>query len=105
MKKVRATWTSGLFAGLVLVFIALSISGCGAVGSSSSTTIGNTSISLTQAPPGTLAANGTAKARARRDRTERRIKGSLFQFWDVYLFQFNGDFSVDFRYRSKAGSG
>ncbi len=60
MKKVRATWTSGLFAGLVLVFLALSISGCGAVGSSPSTTSGNATITLTQAPPGTLAANGTA---------------------------------------------
>lgn len=61
MTKVCVPRVSELFAGLLLVFLTLNISGCGVTGSSSSTPpSGNSTIAFTQAPPSTLAANGTA---------------------------------------------
>jgi hypothetical protein len=60
VKKVRAMSASELFVGLILVVLALNISGCGSSGSSSSTLPGNVTIALSQAPPTTLAINGTA---------------------------------------------
>ena len=63
MEKVRATWTFEMFLGATLLFLAVSLSGCGAVGSSTSVTShpsGTISTSITQAPPSSLAANGTA---------------------------------------------
>jgi nuclear pore complex protein Nup62 len=62
VRKVRALWVSELFAGLLLIVLALNISGCGSVGSAPSnpSPSGNATIAITQAPPSTLAANGTA---------------------------------------------
>ena len=60
MKKVRAQWASELFTGLLLLVLALNLSGCGSVGSSSSNTSGNATIAITKAPPSSLAAGGTA---------------------------------------------
>jgi len=60
VKRVRALWVSELFAGLLLVLLALNISGCGSSGSSTPTPSGNATIAFTQAPPSTLAAGGTA---------------------------------------------
>ena len=59
MKKIRPASMSELFAGLVLVFLALNVSGCGSNYSAPSTPSGNVSIALSQAPPATLAANAT----------------------------------------------
>ena len=62
MEKVRATWTFELLASVTLLFLAVTLSGCGAVGSSGSTShpTGTISITMTQAPPKTIAASGTA---------------------------------------------
>lgn len=60
MKKVHAMRAPELFAGLILAFLVLNISGCGSNYSAPSNTVGNTTIALSQAPPATLSANGTA---------------------------------------------
>ncbi len=60
MVKARAEWTCGWLMGVMLLGVAASISGCGAVGSSPSNPTQPISIAITTAPPATLAASGTA---------------------------------------------